>query len=334
MEIDFVKTELQKFNIADAVIAKMSAEYLPLKVKGLDDKEGLKKVHDARMVIVKKRGDVERKRKELIASSVAFGQAVDGEAKRITALLLPIETHLENEESIIEREKERLRLEAEEEALKKLQARIERLKVYNYTMYLLDVVKNMTDVEFNVEEHKARITYEAEQARLIEENKQKQIEAALLAIAKRDLEAEKERQAKVAREQIEAEAVIKAEQKKIEDEKRLIAEAKLKEEQEKKRLIDIEKARKEAAEKAIIETENRIKREAEEKLESERQSELEAKRQEALKPDKEKLLKIASMIQALKMPELINQKAINIANRATIALMKIVEFIQTESNKL
>mgnify|MGYP001609035483 CR=1 FL=1 len=69
METDFIKTELQKFNVADAVIAKMSAEYLPLKVKGLDDKEGLKKVHDARMVIKGKRIEVEKKRKELKESS-------------------------------------------------------------------------------------------------------------------------------------------------------------------------------------------------------------------------------------------------------------------------
>ena len=55
MENEFIKTELQKFNIADAVIAQLSAEFMPLKIKSLDDKEGAKKVRSARMVIKGKR---------------------------------------------------------------------------------------------------------------------------------------------------------------------------------------------------------------------------------------------------------------------------------------
>ena len=189
MEIDFIKTELQKFNIVDAVISKMSAEYLPLKVKGLDDKEGLKIVHDARIIVKGKRIEVEKKRKELKESSLKFGQAVDGEARRIIALLTPIEAHLEEEESIVGREKERLRLEAEQK-----------------------------------------------EQEIIE--KQKKAEAEQLAVIKRELEAEKERQAGVARQQYEAEEKIRAEQKKIDDQKRLIAETKLKKEQEKEQDLE------------------------------------------------------------------------------------------------
>lgn len=323
MENDFIKTELQKFNVADAVIAKMSADYLPLKVKGLDDKEGLKKVHDARIVIKNKRVEVEKKRKELKASSLAFGQAVDGEAKRIIGLLLPIETHLENEESIVEREKERLRIEAELKEQTRLESRVSVLKSYNYTMYLMDVVKNMSDDEFVLEVEKARIAYETEQKRLAEAE-----------LMRKELELEKKRQAEVAREQIEAEAKIKAEQKKIEDEKRLIADTKLKEEQEKKRFVELEKARKEASEKAIIETENRIKREAEEKLKAEREAEIEAKRKEVLKPDKEKLLKFAKIIDTLEIPEVSNSEVAKITGNVRVNLGKISHYLVSEANKL
>ena len=296
MENDYIKTELQKFNVADAVIAKMSAEYLPLKVKGLDDKEGLRKVHDARMVIKSKRVEVEKKRKELKASSLAFGLAVDGEAKRITRLLLPIETYLENEESIVEKEKERLRLEAEQK-----------------------------------------------EKEIIE--KQKRAEEERIALIKKELDAERERQAEVARKQSEAEEKIKAEQKKIEDEKRLIAETKLKEEQEKKRLTDLEKAKQEAAEKARIETENRIKREAEEKearerlvelekLQAEREAELEAKRKEALKPDKEKLLNFAKTIDTLEIPKVSNSEIAKIIGNVRVNLGRISHYLISEANKL
>lgn len=292
MEIDFIKTELQKFNVADAVISKMAGEYLPLKVKGLDDKEGLKKVHDARMLVKAKRIEVEKKRKALKESSLRFGQEVDAEAKRITALLAPIEAHLEKEESIVEREKERLRLEAEE---------------------------------------KARI---AEQTRLAEIEKQRKAEEERLATIRKELEAEKERQAETARKQQEAEEKIKAEQEKIEDEKKLIAENKLREEQKKKHLEELEIAKAVAAEKAKIETEQRIKREANAKIEAEKQAIIEAKRQESLKPDKDKLLCFASTIASLKLPVLSNPKANDIAIMAISSLLKIVNYIQTESTKL
>ena len=333
MEIDFIKTELQKFNVADAVIAKMSADYLPLKVKGLDDREGFKKVHDARIVVRDIRIEVEKKRKQLKESSLRFGQAVDGEAKRINKLLSPIETHLENEESIVEREKERLRLEVEQKEQVKIRKRVERLQQYNHFIDTITLGK-MTEDVFEREAETAKIAHESAQKILAEMVRQKQVEAEQLEIMKKKLEIEKKRQDEVTRVQIEALAKIKTEQKKIEDEKKLIAETKLKEEQEKKRLVDLEKARKEAAEKAMIETENRIKREAEAKLEAERQAEIEAKRKEALKPDKEKLLKFAKMIDALEIPEVSNSEVAKIIGNVRVNLGKISHYLISESNKL
>ena len=333
-EVDYIAMAIQSYNVTDAYLNKVKQESLAIKVSGPDDNDNCIKAHKLRMLSVKKRGQVENRRKELNAESVKFCKAMNVAAKHISVSLEEDEAYLQSQEDIVAKEKERLRLLEEEKAHRKLQVRVGRLKTYNHTMYLMDVVKNMSDVEFETEVNKARIVYETEQTRLIEENKQKQIEAGLLAKIKADQEIENARLVAVARQQLEAENRIKAEQKKIDDEKRLIAETKLKEEQEKDRLIALEKARQEAVKKAIIETENRIKRKTEAKLEAERLAEIEAKRQEALKPDKEKLLKIASMIQALIMPELFSQEAKNIANRATIALMKIVEFIQTESNKL
>ena len=247
---DFIKTELQKFSITDAAIAKLSAEFLALKVKGLDDKEGLTEVHSARMVVKARRIEVEKKRKELKESSLSFGRAVDGEAKRITALLLPIETHLENEESIIEKEKERLALEAAQKRQVKLQERASKLKAYECTIDAVTLSTLPDDVFEKTlanakHDHEAKQQKQKEEAEAIEKVKaaQEQERIRLVEIAKKHeqeaaaqkaaIAQEQVRLATIAKQQAENEARIKIEAEKIEDE-RLARETRLAIEKEKK----------------------------------------------------------------------------------------------------
>ena len=60
------------------------------------------------------RVNIEKKRKELKASSLEFGRAVDGEAKRLTSAVLEVESHLLSQRKIVEDEKERIKKEIEE----------------------------------------------------------------------------------------------------------------------------------------------------------------------------------------------------------------------------
>lgn len=53
--------------LQDRVIAQMAEQYLPLKIRDIEDKAGLKKVHEARMIVKGARVKVENKRKELDA---------------------------------------------------------------------------------------------------------------------------------------------------------------------------------------------------------------------------------------------------------------------------
>jgi len=113
------KTALQRFNITDSAIAKMRDEYLPLKIDGVEDKAGFDRVHKARMVMVKARTTTDKVRKELNAEAKKWIDTVNGEAKRITSLLEPIETHLVTEEQRIEAEAAAIRFKAQREAEEK-----------------------------------------------------------------------------------------------------------------------------------------------------------------------------------------------------------------------
>src|ERR1017187_5935877 len=108
MSIELTKTDLQKFNVTDSVIAKYKQDFMGLTISSLDNTEEIKAVHEARMLMVKKRTEVEKVRKELKADALEYGRTIDAEAKRINALLEPIESHLDLEENKVVEEKARL----------------------------------------------------------------------------------------------------------------------------------------------------------------------------------------------------------------------------------
>ena len=118
-----IEREIAKYDLPAAAIKKLEDEFMPLCVRSLDDEEGYAQVKEALRFMVSKRNEVEDKRKELKADSLKFGRAVDDEAKRLTAMLSPIEMHLKAEKDKIDSEKKRI---AEEEEARKQKVIIER----------------------------------------------------------------------------------------------------------------------------------------------------------------------------------------------------------------
>jgi hypothetical protein len=127
-----VSQQLRQFALTNAAIAECRAAYMPLTIAGVNDAEGFKRVHTARIVIKNYRVDVEKVRKTLKADSLEYGRKVDAEARRIVSLLDPIEAHLTHEESVYEAAKEAIRnaarLKAEAEAAAAKEAEEARIK--------------------------------------------------------------------------------------------------------------------------------------------------------------------------------------------------------------
>ncbi|MBK5202165.1 MAG: hypothetical protein JJE45_00385 [Prolixibacteraceae bacterium] len=99
---NIITTELAKQNVTEAVIAKLKKDYLPLKINGIDDKEGYKKVHDARIdcrdhrVLAEKickagREDANKEQKAWIAKE-----------KEVVAKISEVEQHLKTQEEAID----------------------------------------------------------------------------------------------------------------------------------------------------------------------------------------------------------------------------------------
>lgn len=107
-----LNADLAQFTPTELAIAGLRAKYTGLKIAGPDDQEGFEVVKRARLDVRKFRTRVEEIRKDLKEESLEKGRRIDAEAKRITALILEIETPLADQEQRVIAERERIAAEA------------------------------------------------------------------------------------------------------------------------------------------------------------------------------------------------------------------------------
>lgn len=339
-------------SVTDVTINKMIADYSRLSVTGVDDKEGLAKVHAARMECVKARGSIKKSHDDMKADTLAYGRKLDAEQRRLLALIAPLEEHLTEQEGIVEQEKARIAKEKEDAMVA---VRFGRLTAVGGS--LPDVaVRAMGPEQFEHElaqvAEQVRLKKEAD-ARAAEEAERQRVAAAELAEKNRleserlerervELDRQKAEQTEAARieqvrldqqrqeqeaalaQQREADALkAKEEQDRLEgirqeqeraaqverdrlaeiergqqvERDRLVAEQKRLDDErlERDRLVRVEQERAEIAERDRIESERQVAR----NIEAER---LRAEKAELLRPDVEKIVGMAAILRAIKLP--------------------------------
>lgn len=121
-----------------------------LTIKDVNDKEGIKAVSEALKDITKKGTGIEKTRVAEKALFLKIGQAIDGEAKRLNALLDPIKKHLKAEDDRIEKEIQQNKIDESTKALNKINDRMQRLAAIGSAMDFEDI-KNMCDEDFERE---------------------------------------------------------------------------------------------------------------------------------------------------------------------------------------
>lgn len=277
----YIKNALKEFNVTDTAIAELKNKYSELKISGLEDKQGYAVVRAARLDIKTRRIEVDKKRKELNEVAINHQRQVNAEAKRITALLEPLEDYLTTQEKEFEDEKERFKKEKERLEKEKIVNRIKNLvsigfvfngvsfdadydhfeNVFEYFLISIqeDALYAMTDEQFNAFHAKYKIQFDAKNAYLEEE---KRLHEELQAKIDAERKAEIDRLEKLRQEQLAKEA----EERRIENER--LEKIRIAQQAERERLevIEREQALKEAilkAEKERIEAEKQALAQAE-----------------------------------------------------------------------
>lgn len=363
MEKGIVRFDINEATIATirGQIANMAKNYMPLEVKGLDDAEGLKQVHAARIDTKNLRVTITKGGKELREEANSFLKKELAVEKEILALIAPIEEHLQSEEDKIQTEKDRIKAEAAEKERARIQARIDRLEDLGMVLYkgqyILpfdplvaswgspESVAAVNDELFEKFIQEVITAVAAEKERLANIEAAQKAEEDRLAKVAAEQEAERVRLEEISRKNAEIVKKMEEDREKIEAEKKALADAKQKEVDDKRRAEELEKAKAEAAEKARIEAEAKAKRDAEEAernrvfaIEQEHlkavAAEEEVRRQEELRPDKEKLISLAEIIRALPMPALKNKQAKDIAEATKINLLMASKKIEEAVAKM
>lgn len=239
------------YSPTDAAITKMEEAYGKLKVRGIDDTNGYKICHEARMDVKSQRVGVEGRRKELKIESLTFGRKVDSRAREISMRLTGIETHLREQQDIVDNEKQRIKDEEERKAQEKLDGRIVLLQKYDCVLSVSEL-ERMDDDEFNDLADKVREAFEQEKAERIAEEEQLEKERQAEQERIQKLEIERAEQDKKIAEQekenqkLRADAEVKRQADQKAAQKKLDAERKEREEENRKLQADI--AAREAAE--------------------------------------------------------------------------------------
>ncbi len=197
--INYAVDELSK---SDAVIAQIQSEYMQIVVDGPHDNAGFATADAALKRMVRLRNDVDKQRKELKKDSVRYGKAVDGEAKRIQALIEPIELHLKTQSDIVRLEQKRLEVVEENRRREEVRGWIERLNEIGAPVNP-DQLNGMTPEDFGWHLKAAkseadkrdaeRADFEKQQAELQAEREAMQAEREAVQAARDELAAEREK---------------------------------------------------------------------------------------------------------------------------------------------
>jgi hypothetical protein len=297
---------LVRYSIADAAIAEMRSTYMGLVQGDARDKNAFAVIHQARMDVKTKRCAIETERKALKAKALEYGRAVDGEAKRLTVLLEPIEAHLEAQEAVYTQEQERQKEERDRAAAKRLQDRVDRMQAVNGKVDLI-ALKAMSDSEFDAALDAARKAFEeAEEERKAKDEarayleEQRQAELKKLAEDRKAAEAER-----LAAEKVKSDAERAVREA---EEARRLAEAAVQAEKEK--AVAVERARLEEQERARREAdakEQRAKEEDERKADERRIADEQDMREKALAPARKKIRALADAIRGAAVDALSGQ---------------------------
>lgn len=181
-----ITNELVKANVTEAIIANLKEKYMPLQIKGIDDKETYLIVKDARKEVKALRVMAEKLCKKGREEAVAIQKAWVKREKEVTDQIAEVEDHLEKQEKDFEAqvaaEKERRKREQEEQFILRQQTLSGMGALYadgNFTIgevsFEMSLIKECDpDIWDNDIKPKFEAEYKIVQAEILEQERLKQ----------------------------------------------------------------------------------------------------------------------------------------------------------------
>lgn len=335
---DQSKTLLDSFGDLFVEAHKLVTKGKVIKVTSEDQVEEMKAAKEIRLALVRVRKEAEKAKTEIKEPYLRGAQAAQDIFNDIKKITSPEEDRLKEQEKFAELAQEKRDNERHTKRIEELSKYVDDVSVYSLRDMPEEVYANLvSDCKIAYEAKIARAEQERKEAEEAERvakltsarkeklvdvwsyltPKQKTLEFGLLGDS--DFE-------KILAKAKESKKVYEDAQEQIRKENEKLAEAKRKADEEKAEAERKLREREEAEAKAAAEA--KAKKEAEEKAAAE------AKLKALQAPDKEKLLKLADDYEAVVMPALQSDKAVEIQSNVRESIAKVVNFLRTESQKL
>lgn len=279
---------LLQFNSVKDELEALAEACTGLKIEGLEDRAGMKKVSDARKSLKTKRVELTKQGKGMRDGLTAINRFISAKEKELIGIIQPVEDELQAEEDRIESERQRIVREAEERENARIQGRVDKLLQYGRQVDIAEL-RGLSDETFELLVEKAKEEWEAEQ-----EDKRKAEEERLayeqrLADEREQLRIQQEKLEQERKKMREQQEAMEAEKRQIEEQKQAAERERLEAEELKRRTEELEKAKAEAAEKARLEAIAEQQRQDDERKAAEEKRKQAAERKAARQPDKVKL---------------------------------------------
>lgn len=192
-----VNRDVAKLDMNKQKISVWKRQFASLTISGVNDKEGHKKVKEAKAILRSARTAVEGKRKEIKADYIAIGKGIDAAANEYTTLIEEIEANIDAQLTAYDKLKKDDDEAKEKEAARVLNERVDALKesgmAFDGSFYSigdniamgLDAIKGMKDGDFMALNEKVKlekirldkVAAEAAEAKRLEDEKQAQVKA-------------------------------------------------------------------------------------------------------------------------------------------------------------
>lgn len=286
-----------------------------IKIENESQVDEIKEAREIRLDLKRARVAVDNRRKKLKEDIVRRGKALDGVANILKDMIVPVETHLEDQERFAERLEEKRLAELAE-------TRAAELAQYAVDTQFYDLRK-MSEQGYAQLLDSSRIAHET---KLAAEKK-----AAEEQAAREKAEAEEREKTRLENERLKAEAAERdktdAAQAKAEAKRKAGENARLAAERQ-------AKERAEAETREIREAQERKDREETKRQEAEERAQKEAGEKARRAPDKEKLLELAVTITGIEFPRVKSEAARETIINATAMLSKAVMYIKEQITKM
>ncbi len=196
-----VEQQLVKENITKQVIEKLKADYMGLKINGIDDAEGFEKVEEARKECKRLRGAAVKICKAARDEANKYSAYCITKEKEVVGEISEVEDYLESQSEFIKKEKARVLFEHAQR--EKLPARKEELLKIGVTVPDEQLLK-ATDAQYTALFNEFYNSYIEERERKVKEQ-----EAAIQAEKDAAAKKKQDEEAEIKRKQDEADAAAK-----------------------------------------------------------------------------------------------------------------------------